>query len=255
MRGTKTERHGERLLDPRCRLVAAALCAGAIVAASTLWMQILLFALLAATLAATRLPARLVLQGVRGGAFVLLFVAVANGLWFLVARYWGWAGATVAVASPADVGRLLLRLTNLFLLGGVLVATTSPADATAAADSLLQPLGRIHAPWRELGLVVGLAVGFVPLLSQETRRLATLLRLRRGRRRWRLWDRARAAVPLLVPLFVGVLRRADEVALALDARGFAPRAARTSFTGAHYGRSEWLVLLGAGTLLALGFRY
>jgi energy-coupling factor transport system permease protein len=255
MHGTDTERADERALDPRCRLVAAALCAGAIVAASTLWMQFLLFALLAVTLAAARLPARLVLQGVRSGTFVLLFVAVANGFWFVVARHWGWAAGAVAFASPVDVLRLLLRLTNLLLLGGVLVATTSPADATAAADSMLQPLGRIHAPWRELGLVIGLAVGFVPLLRQEASRLATLLRLRRGRRRWRLWDRARAAVPLLVPLFVGVLRRADEVALALDARGFAPRAARTSFTGAHYGRSEWLTLLGAGTLLALGFRY
>jgi energy-coupling factor transport system permease protein len=218
-------------------------------------MQALLFASLAVVLGAAHLPARLIGKGLRGGVLVLLFVTLANGLWFLVTRRFEWAAGSTSIRHPIELGMLLLRLANLLVLGGLLAGSTSTADAAAAVESMLRPLGRVHAPLRELGLVVGLAIGFVPLLRDEALRLATLQRLKRGRRRWSGWARLRAAVPLVVPLFVGVLRRADEVALALDARAFEPGARRTSFVGARCGRAEWLALAGAAVLLGLGLRY
>lgn len=217
-------------------------------------MQGLFLVLLGIATWRLHIPAALVGRGLRGGVTLLLFVALANLLWWLVARHFEWAAGTTLL-HPAGFVLLLLRLVNLLVLGGLLSASTPPADAAAAVEALLHPLGRWHAPLRELGLIVGLAIGFVPLLRQEAQRLAAVQRVRRGKRSWSWPDRVRVAAPFLVPLFVGVLRRADEVALALEARAFEPRSGRSSYVGAHCGPAELLAVGLGGLLLILGIRY
>lgn len=242
-------------LDARAKLVAALLVAVGAVAASALWMQAVWTAILLAGFGAARLPWRLVLAGIRGALWLVLFVAAANVGWALwLARLGAWGGGEAAVRAPGELGLLLLRLFNLLLLAALFTATTLPVDAAEAVERLLRPLRRLRIPVHELGFLLVLTLSFVPLFLREARSLSDAHRIKRGRARWTLADRARALVPLAVPLFLAVFRRADELAVALDARCFVPGAPRTAYVAGRLGWPEWAAVTLAAVLCAACFR-
>ena len=123
---------------------------------------------------------------------------------------------------------LSLRLVVLVLIGSVLTLTTPPMALTDGLAWLGRPLRRLRVPTDELALMVTIALRFIPTLLVE---LDTIMRAQRARgadfRRGGLRERARALVPVLVPLFVLSFRRADELALAMEARCYRPGAVRT----------------------------
>jgi energy-coupling factor transport system permease protein len=238
-------------LDARAKLVAALLLVSAAVLGRTLASQALLLGLLVASFALARLPPGVLLRGARGALWLALFVAAANTGWFLVTRHASWATGEASIQQPLDLLLLLTRLFNLLLVAALVTATTVPVDAAEGLERLLRPLERLRIPVHELGFLLVLALSFVPLFWREARRLADGHRIKVGAARWSFLDRARAAVPLLVPLFLGVLRHADDLAVALDARGFVPGAPRTSLVAAHAGWREAAALgVGAAALVA-----
>jgi len=233
-------------LDARTKIASVALLAGAAVAGRTVGSQVLLLLVLATSFAVARIPVAVLGRGLRGALWLLGFVAVANVGWSFLAARAGWAPGEGAVGRPADLVLLLLRLFNLLTLAGLFTSTTVPVDAAEAFERLLLPLRRLRLPVHELGFLLVLALSFVPILGQEARRLADCHRVKVGRARWRLGDRARAAVPLLVPLFLAALRRADDLAVALEARCFVPGAPRTTLAPGRF-RAADLAALGAAT--------
>ena len=238
-------------LDARAKIVAALLVAAGAVAASALWMQAVLAGSLLMGFGAACLPWRLVTAGVRGALWLVLFVAAANLGWaFWLARWGAWGGGEAAVRTPAELALLLLRLFNLVLLAALFTATTLPVDAAEAVERLLRPLARLRVPVHELGFLLVLTLSFVPLFLREARTLSDAHRIKRGRARWTLFDRARALVPLAVPLFLAVFRRADELAVALDARCFVPGARRTAYVAGRLGWPEWAAVTAAAALCA-----
>jgi energy-coupling factor transport system permease protein len=232
--------------------VAAACIAGACVLASRLAAQGLLLGVLLAAFAGARLPVRLLARGLGGAVWLLAFVAVANGAWFLVTRQAGWAHGEAAVHTPAELAVLLARLCNLLLLAVLFTATTVPVDAAEGFERLLRPLRRLRLPVHEIGMLLVLALSFVPIFLREAHHLADAHRMKRGLRRWGWRDRGRAVVPLLVPLFLSVLRRADELAVAMDARCFEPGAARSSLVPGRFGAGEAVTLATGALALAVG---
>lgn len=222
------------------------LSAGALASAS-LWTgrweaQAAFVALLGALFALARLPRRLLWQAGRSAAWLLLFVAVANGAWALVVRQAEWAGGEATVARTSELGSLVLRLFTLLLLAVLFTSTTVPVDAAEALERLLRPLRRLRLPVHELGMLLVLSLSFIPIFWREARSLSDAHRMKRGIARWRRRDRLRAVIPLVVPLFLGVLRRADELAVALDSRGFVPGAERTSIVPVRFAAPEALAL-------------
>ena len=127
-----------------------------------------------------------------------------------------------------QAGFLSARLLILILIGSVLTLTTAPVALTDALAWLGRPLRRLRVPSDELALMVTIALRFIPTLLME---LDTIMRAQRARgadfSRGGPLRRARSLVPVLVPLFVVSFRRADELALAMEARCYTPGAART----------------------------
>ncbi len=123
---------------------------------------------------------------------------------------------------------LSLRLVVLVLVGSVLTLTTPPMALTDGLAWLGRPLRRVRVPTDELALMVTIALRFIPTLLAE---LDTIMRAQRARgadfRRGGLRQRARAMLPVLVPLFVLSFRRADDLALAMEARCYRPGIVRT----------------------------
>jgi energy-coupling factor transport system permease protein len=238
-------------LDARAKLASAAAMGAAVVLASEPAMLAAVALLLLAGFVAARLPAALLWRGLRGLLWLLVFVAAANAGWAWVARHATWAAGETGLDGPADLALVLLRLLDLLLLAALVTATTVPVDAAEALERLLRPLGRLRLPVHEIGTLLVLSLSFLPILLGEARDLAAAHRSKRGTRRWGVVDRARAVVPLVVPLFLGVLRRADELAVALDARCFEPGAARSSLVSGRLGGAEYAAL-AAGALVAAG---
>ncbi len=145
-----------------------------------------------------------------------------------------WAGIELAAF-------LSLRLVVLVLAGSVLTLTTAPIALTDGLAWLGRPLRRLRVPTDELALMVTIALRFIPTLLVE---LDTIMRAQRARgadfRSGGLATRARALVPVLVPLFVLSFRRADDLALAMEARCYQPGVVRTRL---HPLRARWADVL------------
>ena len=140
---------------------------------------------------------------------------------------------------------LSLRLVVLVLIGSVLTLTTPPIALTDALAWLGRPLRRLRVPTDELALMVTIALRFIPTLLAE---MDTIMRAQQARgadfRSGGLITRAKALIPVLVPLFVLSFRRADDLALAMEARCYSPGAARTRLHPLRAGPAD-VVLLAA----------
>ena len=164
-------------------------------------------------------------------------------LWFI---HVSWRGLELATY-------LSLRLVVLVLVGSVLTLTTPSMALTDGLAWLGRPLRRLRVPTDELALMVTIALRFIPTLLVE---LDTIMRAQRARgadfRRGGLRERTRSLVPVLVPLFVLSFRRADELALAMEARCYQPGAVRTRLHPLRAGRADAALLVVAAAVIAAG---
>jgi energy-coupling factor transport system permease protein len=146
---------------------------------------------------------------------------------------------------------LSLRLVVLVLFGSVMTLTTPSIALTDGLAWLGRPLRRLRVPTDELALMVTIALRFIPTLLVE---LDTIMRAQRARgadfRRGGLRERTRSLVPVLVPLFVLSFRRADELALAMEARCYRPGAVRTRLHPLRAGRADAALLVVTATVIA-----
>ena len=221
-------------LDAGAKLVAAMLLASGSVWSQDTVAQAGLAGLVLAGFAVARLPWRIPLRALRGAVWLLAFVALANLGWGVVAGRMPWA----AEMRADTLAVLLLRVLTLVLLGVLFTSTTVPVDVARGLGRLLGPLARLRLPVHELGMLLVLALSFVPVFFDAARALAAAHRVKVGHARWGLRQRWGAAIPLLVPLFVGVLRRADELAIAMDARCFVPGRPRSAYVPGRLGPAE-----------------
>jgi energy-coupling factor transport system permease protein len=171
----------------------------------------------------------------------LFFAVIVLANVFLVRRPGGWtAGAVAGLVQSARVLVIILAA-NLFL------AVTDAIDFSDAVLGLLEPLRRLGLKVGELSLMAMITMSFIPLMADEARRLEIAQAVRCGFPK-RGPAAVRAVLPLMAPLMIGLFRRADEIDLALQARGYRLDAPRTARRLARPGAADWLVG-GASVLL------
>lgn len=139
-----------------------------------------------------------------------------------------------------------MRLVFLVMGTSVLTLTTSPMQLTDGIESLLRPLSRFHFPAHELAMMMTIALRFIPLLLEETDKIQKA-QMARGAdfETGNLLKRAKAMIPLLVPLFVSAFRRANDLAMAMEARCYRGGEHRTRLRELKY---TYLDALGAGAM-------
>ncbi len=244
-------------LDPRAKLLSAGLIVIAMVLATG---QLIHLALLAAVLlmaALARIPWRFLFAPLRP---LLPVFAVLALFQFLFAGAPNVAGnGTISLTLPPIVLRLvialtsLVRLVNLVLLVTLLTSTTSSSGLSSAIELLLRPLNAIGLPGHELALVGSIALRFMPIFG-ETLESIMLAQRARGvslepRSRWKLLDNVRTMGNLVVPLFVDLFRRVDELSLAMQARCYQGGRGRTRLNQPTYRPKDYLVVTLAALLL------
>ncbi len=137
-----------------------------------------------------------------------------------------------------------LRFFLLILVTSLLTLTTTPIEITDAIETLLNPLKKIKFPVHELALMMSISLRFIPTLMQETDKISKA-QASRGVdfRTGPIKDRIQAVVPLLVPLFVSAFKRAEELAMAMEARGYQGGEGRTKLRELKILRLDWFAIL------------
>jgi energy-coupling factor transport system permease protein len=227
-------------LDPRTKLVGFVILVGVVSFTSTFSGNVFLLALALALLVAAWVPLGYALSGLRPfapwvAAFALFQILFTAGGGFVggdgcrpLAEWWFVVVSTCSV-KLAIVSTL--RFVVLFLLASWLTFTTTTTELSHGTERLLRPLVPLGVPAHELALVLTIALRFVPTLAQETERLIKA-QVSRGAdfgagSRWGFVKRTRHLLPLLVPLFLNSLRRAEVLAQAMEARCYGGGVGRT----------------------------
>lgn len=230
-------------LDPRTKVVGVVAVAMAVLAAANWQGFVLAAGLTLVAMVLSRLPGRIFLGGLRS-LWVLLAVT------FLIQALFT-PGEVLLSLGPLKVSRegltagslIFLRLGLLILVASLLTLTTSPISLTAGLESILSPLKRLGVPAHELAMMMTIALRFVPTLLQEAETLIKAQRSRgAGFAARGITGMAGSLLPLFVPLFAGALRRADELAIAMEARCYRGGVNRTRLKGLQFSRPDYAAL-------------
>ena len=148
---------------------------------------------------------------------------------------------------------LALRILLLVSAAGLLTATTAPVTLADGIEDLLSPLKKLRFPAHEVAMMMTIALRFIPTLQQEAQKIMKAQAARGAEfDDGGLVRRAKALVPVLVPLTVGAFRRADELAEAMESRGYRGGEGRTRYRGLHFRVRDALVLIAATFVIVGG---
>lgn len=188
---------------------------------------IVLFLLL--TIAVAKVPLGSILRSIKGIFVLLLFTAILN--LFFTKRgtlMWSWWILEIYDGGIIFAAKMLLRLTLLVIGSNLLTLTTTPVELTHAIESLLAPLNVVKFPVKDFALIMSLTLSFIPSLIEETDRIVRAQKARGADfDTGSVFKRAKAFVPILIPLLVGGFRRADELANAMNSRCYEGSTKRT----------------------------
>ncbi len=171
----------------------------------------------------SRVPLRMIIKGIRPMLWIFIFTAILNLFMTPGEAVWSLPvlGFTVNITKEGLVSgaAMVVRLTYLLTGTSLLTLTTSPLQLTDGIEKLLKPLRIIKVPSHEIAMMMSIAIRFIPTLSEETDKIIKAQTARGADfETGNIIKRARMMVPLIVPLFISALRRADELATAMEAR-------------------------------------
>jgi energy-coupling factor transport system permease protein len=200
----------------------------------------------------SRVPARIALRGVKALTILLGFTLAAHAV--------RWNPATVALVRlgplAVDAGGLrdgaffVLRVVLLVVGTSLLTLTTTPVQLTDGLERVMRPLSALGFPAGEVAMMLAIALRFIPTTAQEAEKIL-VAQTARGARfdEGGLIRRARAFVPVMVPLFVNLFRRAEDLAVAMESRCYRGGEGRTRLYASVMTGRDWLVLLSASVAL------
>ena len=237
-------------LDPRTKLIMLVVYIVALFLAKSWITYGIMFLFLALTIHISTIPVRSIVKGMKPLVMILVFTGVLN-LFFtqegpVLVDFWI---ITITLGGLQRAIFMMLRI--LMLISGtfLLTYTTSPISLTDGLEALLNPLKKIKVPVHELSMMMCIALRFIPTLIEETDKIMCAQKARgTDFESGSLMDRAKALVPILVPLFIGAFRRADELATAMECRCYQGGEGRTKMKLLRYHREDF-VSFGIGALL------
>ena len=239
-------------LDPRTKLIMLVVYIVALFMAVGFVSYLLMFLLLAAVIKISAIPVKSIVRGMKPLVMILVFTGVLNlfftkdgevlvDFWIITITTGGLYRAVLMVA------RILMLITCTFLL----TYTTSPIALTDGLEALMSPLKKVKVPVHELSMMMCIALRFIPTLIEETDKIMCAQKARGADfENGSLMERAKALIPILVPLFISAFRRADELATAMDCRCYQGGEGRTKMKILRYHREDF-VSFGFGLAMVL----
>lgn len=218
-------------MDPRAKIMIMLFLMIAIFVPAGIWGYLLTGAFIVAALALSKLSIGFALRSVKPMMFMMVFLLIINILVVKTGQPWiriGW----FSVYSDAVYQSLyiVVRLMLMIIITTILTATTKPLDLTLGIEKLLHPFEKIGLPAHIIAMMISIALRFIPTLIEETQRIMNAqasrgVDLENGT----LKEKVMAVLALIVPLFVSAFDRADQLANAMEARGYDPQKKRTRY--------------------------
>lgn len=218
-------------LDPRTKIVLMIAYITMIFFVKTFIGFGIVLVFLTASILLSRVPVGKVLKSLKTIMFLVLFTVIMSLLFYAGKEedlIWRWGIIKVYRAGLINAGLMALRLIFLVVGPTLLTFTTTPVALTDGLESLLKPLTYIKFPVHELAMIMSIALRLIPTLVEETDKIQSAQKARCADfDSGNVFKRAKAMIPVLIPLFVSSFRRADELADAMDSRCYRGAKGRT----------------------------
>lgn len=215
-------------MDPRAKILCTMIFIVAIFLAQSLYSYLLVTAFILGCIAVSGVPLAMIGKAVRPLWIILLFTMLIHVLTTPGTELFSWGWIHISEEGVKNGVFMTLRLVYLIAFSSLLTYTTSPIVLTDGIEALLNPFKRFGVPAHELAMMMTIALRFIPTLLEETDRIMKAQSSRGADfSTGNLWHRAKAMVPLLVPLFISAFRRADDLATAMEARCYRGGEGRT----------------------------
>lgn len=200
----------------------------------------------------SRIPVKTYLKSVKPMFIFIMITAVFNLFLSDGNILWKWGIFKITDKGIIMSIQMILRVTLLVIGTSVLTYTTSPIRLTSAIESLMKPLSKIGVPSHEIAMMMTIALRFIPTLIDEADKI-TKAQTARGAdfSGGNIIKRAKAMIPLLVPLFISAFRRADDLAIAMESRCYHGGEGRTSLYVPHIGKVDVAAVCAVALLIGV----
>lgn len=230
-------------LDPRCKIILTVVYIVGLFCAESFVSYGLMAALLITGVKVSGVAPKALVKGLKPVLFIICFTAILNLFYTpgeVLAHVWIFKITKEGIFTAFFMA---LRITMLIMGTFLLTYTTSPIALTDGLESLLGPLKKVKVPVHELSMMMSIALRFIPTLIEETDKIMSAQKARGADfESGSLIDRAKALVPILVPLFISAFRRADELAVAMECRCYHGGEGRTKLHVLRYQLRDYLVM-------------
>ncbi len=239
-------------LDPRTKLIGVIAYIVALFLCKWLVSYCIIAAFLATMICVSHVGFRTAVRGLKPVLVLLIFTGILNLLYSGGTPLVHWGFINITEEGIWKAAFMVVRIMMLIMGTFLLTYTTSPIMLTDAIESLLGPLKKLHVPIHELAMMMSIALRFIPTLIEETDKLMSAQKARGADfETGNLVQKAKALVPLLVPLFISALRRAEELAVAMESRCYHGGEGRTRLRQLRYAGRDVAALVTLALLIAV----
>ncbi len=239
-------------MDPRAKILIMLLLMIAIFIPAGFWGYLLIFAFIWIALKLSKLTIGFALRSMKPMLFMMVFLLVINVFAIKTGVplvQWGWF--SIYSDAISQTVYIIVRLMLMVIITTILTATTKPLDLTLGIEKLLKPFEVIGVPAHIIAMMISIALRFIPTLIEETQRIMNAqasrgVDLENGT----LKEKIMAVLALIVPLFVSAFDRADQLANAMEARGYDPQRERTRYKVLQMTGIDYAGLAAAAAVLA-----
>ena len=239
-------------LDPRTKILLVVLYIVALFCARGIVGYAMMALCLAVCVRISRVGIKQLVRGLKPVLFIIIFTGLLN-LFFVSGDTYIFEWGIIRISEEGLRNAIFMVLRIMLLIMGtfLMTYTTSPIGLTDGLERLLNGLKRFHVPVHELAMMMSIALRFIPTLIEETDKIMSAQKARGADfDSGSLVRRAKALLPILVPLFVSAFRRADELATAMECRCYSGGEGRTRMKVLHMGRNDYLALAFWAAVLA-----
>ena len=241
--------------DPRSKILFTVLFIAAIFLCKGLVSYGITLLILLIMIGISKVQPRVFLKGMKPVVFIVVCTAILNLFYTSGTVLWSWGILKITEEGIWKAGFMVLRILMLIACTLLLTYTTSPILLTDGLEKLLRPLKKLNFPVHELSMMMTIALRFIPTLIQETDKIISAQKARGADfDSGNLIQKAKALIPILIPLFISSFRRAEELAIAMECRCYHGDEGRTSlrqlrYAGRDYGLIVFSIALCAGIVV------
>lgn len=241
--------------DPRSKILFTVLFIAAIFLCKGLVSYGITLLILLIMIGISKVQPRVFLKGMKPVVFIVVCTAILNLFYTSGTVLWSWGILKITEEGIWKAGFMVLRILMLIACTLLLTYTTSPILLTDGLEKLLRPLKKLNFPVHELSMMMSIALRFIPTLIQETDKIISAQKARGADfDSGNLIQKAKALIPILIPLFISSFRRAEELAIAMECRCYHGDEGRTSlrqlrYAGRDYGLIVFSIALCAGIVV------